>query len=129
LVLLLAAISFSDVAGVRAWAAGNDAAKLTAAMKDARATLQNGIKASECVGTPISAEFEIKDGKLRLSVYTVKGGDFTEGGRGSHDRNSTEGGNGKGEDAPANSHETSVSANRGFRAVSIFPRTTGCAPR
>jgi hypothetical protein len=140
--LLLAAISFSDVAGVRAWAAGNDMAKLTAAIKDARATLQNGIKASECVGTPISAKFEIKDGKLRLSVYTVKGGDFTEvvvdpktGSIVNAEKISDA------EDLTAATAqkaamakvkmplliaaETSVSANRGFRAVSIFPENDG----
>jgi len=47
-------------------------------MKDATATLQGGLKASEREGTPISAKFEIEDGKLQLSVYTMKDGGFTE---------------------------------------------------
>jgi hypothetical protein len=47
-------------------------------MKDATATLQGGLKASEPQGTPISAKFEIADGKLQLSVYTMKGDGFTE---------------------------------------------------
>ena len=47
-------------------------------MKNATATLQGGLKASEAQGTPISAKFEIEDGKLQLSVYTMKGNDFME---------------------------------------------------
>ena len=35
-------------------------------------------KAAEREGQPISAQFEIDDGKLRLSIYTNKGEDFTE---------------------------------------------------
>jgi uncharacterized membrane protein YkoI len=51
---------------------------LAAAMKNASATLQGGLKASEAQGTPISAKFEVEDGKLQLSVYAMKGNDFTE---------------------------------------------------
>jgi hypothetical protein len=51
---------------------------LAAAMKGATATLQGGLKASEPQGTPISAKFEIEDGKLQLSIYTMKGNDFME---------------------------------------------------
>jgi hypothetical protein len=40
--------------------------------------LQDGLKASEREGTPISAKFEIDNGKLQLSVYTMKGDAFTE---------------------------------------------------
>jgi hypothetical protein len=53
-------------------------AVLAAALKDTTATLQGGLKASEREGTPISAKFEIEDGKLQLSVYTMKGNDFME---------------------------------------------------
>jgi hypothetical protein len=63
---------------VPAWAEGGDEAALAAAMKNASATLQGGLKASEAQGTPISAKFEIEDGKLQLSIYTMKGNDFTE---------------------------------------------------
>jgi hypothetical protein len=63
---------------VPAWAEGGDEAALAAAMKNASATLQGGLKASEAEGTPISAKFEIEDGKLQLSVYTIKGSDFIE---------------------------------------------------
>jgi hypothetical protein len=76
--LLVAAIGFFGAAGISAWAEGGDEAALAAAMKNATATLQGGLKASEAQGTPISAKFEIEDGKLQLSVYTMKGSDFME---------------------------------------------------
>jgi hypothetical protein len=75
---LVAAIGFLGAAVVPAWAEGGDEAALAAAMKNASATLQGGLKASEAQGTPISAKFEIEDGKLQLSVYTMKGSDFIE---------------------------------------------------
>ena len=76
--VLVAAIGFLGAAVVPAWAEGGDEAALAAAMKNASATLQGGLKASEAQGTPISAKFEIEDGKLQLSVYTMKGYDFME---------------------------------------------------
>src|SRR5438128_6039052 len=76
--LLVAAIGFLSAAIVPAWAEGGDEAALAAAMKNATATLQGGLKASEAQGTPISAKFEIEDGKLQLSIYTMKGSDFME---------------------------------------------------
>ena len=76
-ILLIAAVGFLGAASVPAWAEG-DTAALAAAMKNATATLQGGLRASEAQGTPISAKFEIEDGKLQLSVYTMKGNDFME---------------------------------------------------
>jgi len=78
LILLVATIAFSAARVVPAWAEGGDDPALAAAMKNATATLQGGLKASEAQGTPISAKFEIEDGKLQLSVYTMKGNDFME---------------------------------------------------
>src|SRR5947207_11789398 len=75
---LVAAIGFLGAAVVPAWAEGGDEAALAGAMKNVSATLQGGLKASEAQGTPISAKFEIEDGKLQLSVYTIKGSDFIE---------------------------------------------------
>jgi len=77
LVLLIAAIGVWSVEVAPAWAEGDPAA-LAAALKDTTATLQGGLKASEREGTPISAKFEIGDGKLQLSVYTIKGDGFME---------------------------------------------------
>jgi hypothetical protein len=58
--------------------AAKNAPALAAAMKDAKVSLAAGLKASEKEGTPISAKFEIEDGKLQLSVYTMKGDKFFE---------------------------------------------------
>jgi len=77
-VALIAAIAFWSALLVSARAEESDSAALAAAMKDATATLQGGIKASESEGTAISAKFEIEDGKLQLSVYTMKGDSFME---------------------------------------------------
>ena len=41
-------------------------------------SLKQGIVASEPKGKPISGKFEVEDGKLQLSVYTAKGGGFSE---------------------------------------------------
>jgi hypothetical protein len=62
--------------GVRA--EEGDPAALAAALKNITATLQDGLKASEREGRPISAKFEIEKGTLQLSVYTMKGNDFFE---------------------------------------------------
>ena len=78
LVLLLAAIGFWSAVGATARAEESDSAALAAAMTSTTATLQGGLKASEAQGTPISAKFEIEDGKLQLSIYTMKGSDFME---------------------------------------------------
>ena len=75
---IIAAIGFWSAAAVPTWAESGDSAALAVAMKNATATLQGGIKASEAQGTPISAKFEIEDGKLQLSIYTMKGNDFME---------------------------------------------------
>src|SRR5262249_20574382 len=62
-ILLVAAIGFLGVAVVPAWGEGGDEAALAAAMKNATATLEGGLKTSEAQGTPISAKFEIEDGR------------------------------------------------------------------
>ena len=77
LVLLIATIGLCTTEPAPAWAEGDPSA-LAAALKDTTATLQGGLKASEREGTPISAKFEIEDGKLQLSVYTMKDNNFTE---------------------------------------------------
>ena len=75
---LVATIGLWSVVGATARGEESNPAALAAAMKNATATLQGGLRASEAQGTPISAKFEIEDGKLQLSVYTMKGNDFME---------------------------------------------------
>ena len=53
-------------------------AELAQGLKAAKVSLKQGIVASEPKGKPISAKFEVEDGKLQLSVYTEKGGAFSE---------------------------------------------------
>jgi hypothetical protein len=47
-------------------------------MDASKINLQQGIVASEQQGQPISAKFEVDQGKLQLSVYTAKEGKFFE---------------------------------------------------
>ncbi len=56
---------------------GNPAAAAKAALS-ARVSLDRGLAASASHGRPISAKFEVDEGKSQLSVYTMKGGKFFE---------------------------------------------------
>jgi len=51
---------------------------LAEALENTSISLQKGLSAAEPKGRPISAKFEMEDGKLQLSVYTAKGGKFSE---------------------------------------------------
>jgi hypothetical protein len=53
-------------------------AELAKALKGAKVSLAKGLAASEKEGKPISGKFELEDGKLQLSVYTMKGDKFSE---------------------------------------------------
>ena len=62
----------------RAHTEEGDKAALAAALSKISTTLENGLQASEKTGKPISAKFEIEDGKLQLSIYMVTADGFTE---------------------------------------------------
>jgi hypothetical protein len=69
------------LSGNPAWAQGDEAkehAELAAALGAAKVSVQAGLAASAREGTPISAKYEVEDGKLHLSVYTMKGPGFSE---------------------------------------------------
>lgn len=51
---------------------------LIKAMDAAKISLQQGLEAGEQHGQPISAKFEIDEGKLQLSIYTAKDSKFSE---------------------------------------------------
>jgi hypothetical protein len=53
-------------------------AELAKALKEAKISLQSGLVASTREGKPISAKYEMDEGKLQLSVYTMKGDTFSE---------------------------------------------------
>ncbi len=59
-------------------ASAEEKSDLAAKMKNAKVSLERGMAASKSKGTPISAKYEIEDGKLQLSVYTAKGDAFSE---------------------------------------------------
>ncbi|HEX9579424.1 MAG TPA: hypothetical protein VF993_16835, partial [Myxococcales bacterium] len=59
-------------------ARSEEKADLAAKLKGAKVSLEQGIAASKAKGTPISAKYEVEDGKLQLSVYTAKGDSFSE---------------------------------------------------
>ena len=134
---IIVAIGFWSTIAVTARAEGDPAA-LAAAVNDTTATLQGGLKASEREGAPISAKFEIADGKLQLSVYTVKGNDFMEvvanpesGAIAEAEKitdtedlkaaTSQKAAMAKAKVPLLAATETAVKANPGFVAVSIFP--------
>src|SRR5258707_3431103 len=60
------------------WSQDKDHAELAKAVAGAKVSLEQGLTASTHAGKPISAKFEIEDGKLQLSVYTAKGNAFSE---------------------------------------------------
>ena len=138
LVLLIATIGVWSVEATRA-RAEDDPAALAAALNDSTATLQGGLKASEREGTPISAKFEMDGGKLQLSVYTMKGDSYKEVVADPKTGTISEAEEIKDADdlkaataqkaAMARAKvplltatETSVKANAGSRAVSIYPQ-------
>src|SRR2546428_8120679 len=52
--------------------------ELAKAVSGATVSLAKGLAASAREGKPISAKFELEHGVLQLSVYTAKGGKFSE---------------------------------------------------
>src|SRR6266568_4148802 len=75
--LLVAVIVAAGVPAAASAETGDQAA-LARALQGTKTTLEAGLKTSEREGKPISAKFEIEDGKLQLSVYTEKSGGFAE---------------------------------------------------
>jgi hypothetical protein len=136
---LFAAIGLASLSLAPAWSEETkDQAALAAALKDARVTLEDGLKSSVREGTPISAKFEIEDGKLQLSVYTTKGDAFSEvvedpktGAIAKAEKitdkedleaaNSQKAAMAKAKRQLLAAAETAVKANSGSRAVSVFP--------
>src|SRR5262252_6892863 len=74
--IVAAAALFS---GASSWAEEQtNYAELAAALPQATVSLTHGMRASEGRGNPISAKFEIENGSLQLSVYTMNRDQFTE---------------------------------------------------
>ena len=56
----------------------SDTTALTEQLKGAEISLEQGMVASMAEGKPISAKFEVEDGKLQLSVYVAKDASYRE---------------------------------------------------
>ena len=77
----LAAVVVASFAGPPpALAIGPDQehAELANALSGAKVSLQQGFTASEREGQPISGKFEMDEGRLQLSIYTAREGEFYE---------------------------------------------------
>ncbi len=139
--MVLAVMSVWLLGGQPVWAqqhSDKEHAELAKALKTAKVSLAQGLTASEREGQPISGKFEIEDEKLQLSVYTMKGNAFSE-----VIVDHTTGQIAKAEPITSSEDLTAakaqaeamakakqslrvavdkaVTANEGFRAVSIFP--------
>jgi hypothetical protein len=69
---ILAAVASSS------WAGEDNPAALAKALPGASVSLDQGLEASEREGKAISGKYEIEDGALQLSVYTMKADQFSE---------------------------------------------------
>jgi hypothetical protein len=76
---LAALVGFADHNAIFADDDDDGQEALIKLLDSAKINLQQGLAASEQGGQPISAKFEVEDGKLQLSVYTAKDGKFFEG--------------------------------------------------
>jgi hypothetical protein len=72
------AVLFAGPQSVLAIGPDEQQAELANALSGAKVSLEQGLKASEREGQPISGKFEVEDGKLQLSIYTAKEGKFSE---------------------------------------------------
>jgi len=123
----------------------DDLEKLAQALSDASVSLEQGIKASEAEGKPISGKFEVEDGALQLSVYTMKADGFaevivdhkagsTKKSEAITDADDLKEAKGQGEAMAkatlplAAAVASAVNANNGFRAVSAVPMLDGGQP-
>ena len=79
LIFSIAAAVALLLAGPSSWAEEEmNPAAMAKALPEASVMLDQGLKASARDGTPISAKYEIEHGALQLSIYTMKGAQFSE---------------------------------------------------
>jgi hypothetical protein len=79
--IALGFVGLAGFAGNNAFSADDEDASqevIINLLDTAKINLQQGLAAGEQQGRPISAKFEVEDGKLQLSVYTTKEGKFFE---------------------------------------------------
>jgi hypothetical protein len=133
--LMFAAVGFSTAAMAEDI---EDHAAFAAALEHVKGTLEDGLKASERIGKPISAEFTLEDGTRQLSLRIAKEDGFAELILYPALRTFTENFDFRDADklkvataqklamdrarvSLLSATENAVKANRGFRAVSAYP--------
>jgi hypothetical protein len=142
----IAAAAALLVAGSPSWAEDElNPAAMAKALQQASLPLEKATKVSEREGKPISAKYEIENGALQLSIYTMKGDRFSElivdhnSGAVAKDQWITEGDDLKAAKAQAAAMakakttldvatENAVKGNTGYRAVSVVPKLEGDRP-
>jgi hypothetical protein len=79
--MLKVPIALVSVLTIASWLTSTDAAmsdkakaELASAVPSATVTLEQGLATSKKNGKPVSAKFEIENGKPQLSIYTIKDG-------------------------------------------------------
>jgi hypothetical protein len=78
IIVALAAASLLAFTGLSASAEDKSPAALAKALAEASVSLDQGLLAAAREGKAISGKFELADGALQLSIYTVKGDQFAE---------------------------------------------------
>jgi uncharacterized membrane protein YkoI len=137
--LAVALTALAVVGGVHAAEdTAKEHAELAKALTAAKVPLGTGLSGAATAGKPISAKFEVEDGKLQMSVYTEKDGKFSEvvvnhvTGKVAKSEPITEGEDlahaqsqaeamAKARLSLSNAVSKAVSANPGFHAVSVYP--------
>ncbi|SEP33344.1 hypothetical protein SAMN02990966_05171 [Rhodospirillales bacterium URHD0017] len=145
-ILSIAAAAAQLLVGSPSWAEEEmNPAAMAKALQQATLPLEKATKVSEREGKPISAKYEIENGALQLSIYTMKGDRFSElivdhnSGAVAKDQWITEGDDLKAAQAQSAAMakakttldvatENAVKANPGYRAVSIVPKLEGGRP-
>jgi len=121
-----------------AFAEDKGRAELAKALTGAKVSLEKALAASEREGQPISAKFEMEEGKLQLSVYTAKADKFSEviidhksgkvaktepitGGEDLTAAKLQSAAMPKAKESLRKAVSKAVHANKGYRAVSVYP--------
>src|SRR5712692_5432268 len=146
LIFSIAAAAALLLAGLPAWAEDEmNPAAMAKALPDASVLLDQGLKASARDGTPISGKYEIEHGALQLSIYTMKGAQFSEvivdhkSGAIKKSEPITDADDMKAAQAQSAAMakaklaldaavDSAVKANAGYRAVSVVPMLAGNQP-
>jgi hypothetical protein len=146
LIFSIAAAAALLLAGLPSWAEGEmNPAAMAKALQQASLPLEKALKVSEREGRPISAKYEIENGALQLSIYTMKGSRFSElivdhtTGAATKDAWITDADDMKAAQAQAAAMAkakvtldiataSAVKANAGYRAVSVMPTLEGNRP-